>query len=506
MEANFFRFLAVELGAFLNGRRIEKVYQPAPNIWTIKIQNTGAPLFMLFRPAKSAGHLFLSHTKPANPQQVATMAMWFRKRLANRKIIAWSADWPALRLALELSPRDNPPCGRFLLFDCREGLSLVDELDEGYSLQPDWPALEDVIDDPDVWRGYPQISPLLRRELASLPQAGALDLYLSLAGGTASTFYLETSHGEAQPPVAWPVAGAETFPSAMEASNAYGERTLFPLLEMEEDRPERVQLSRARKKIQRNLAKVDEEAARLESLSEERMRGEALQAALYRLKDAEGLESVEVEHPERGLMTVPLNPHLSVTENMERYFRLAAKARRGFPHVERRRRELLDQLAAVEEGRLPEDFPVHRDADAPAASPLPTRYRGLAVSLFRSSDGFTMIRGKNKQANHAMLSKAASPFDYWFHLADGPSSHLILKRDHPSQEVPETTLAEAAILCGLKSSRSEERKADVMYALVKDVRKVKGFAQGQVRVDQREGTLRVELDASLETKLTKPLE
>ncbi|MDD3312200.1 NFACT RNA binding domain-containing protein, partial [Pseudodesulfovibrio sp.] len=235
-------------------------------------------------------------------------------------------------------------------------------------------------------------------------------------------------------------------------------------------------------------------------------RGEALQAALYRLKDAEGLESVVVDHPERGPMTVPLNPHLSVTENMERYFRLAAKARRGFPHVERRRRELLDQLAAVEEGRLPEDFPAPRDADAPAASPLPTRYRGLAVSLFRSSDGFTLIRGKNKQANHAMLSKAASPFDYWFHLAEGPSSHLILKRDHPGQEVPESTLAEAAILCGLKSSRSEERKADVMYALVKDVRKVKGFAQGQVRVDQREGTLRVELDASLEKKLAKPIE
>ncbi|MDD3313785.1 MAG: hypothetical protein PHP91_16770, partial [Pseudodesulfovibrio sp.] len=313
MEANFFRFLAVELGTFLSGRRIDKIHQPAPNVWTVKIQNTGTPLFLLFRPAKSAGHFFLSPTKPANPQQVAAMAMWFRKRLANRKVVAWHADWPALRLALELSPRDNPPCGRFLVFDCREGLSLIEELDEGYTRQPDWPALEDVIDDPDVWRDYPQISPPLRRELTRRPLPEALSIYLSLAGGTADAFYLETSEGEAQPPVAWPVAGAEAFASALEAANAHGERTLFPLLEMAEDRPERVQLSRARKKIRRNLAKLDEEAARLEGFSEERARGEALQAALYRLKDAEGLESVVVDHPERGPMTVPLNPHLSVT-------------------------------------------------------------------------------------------------------------------------------------------------------------------------------------------------
>ncbi len=41
-----------------------------------------------------------------------------------------------------------------------------------------------------------------------------------------------------------------------------------------------------------------------------------------------------------------------------------------------------------------------------------------------------------------------------------------------------------------------------MYALVKDVRKVKGFAHGQVAVDKKLGTLRVNLDPNLEKKLT----
>lgn len=200
-------------------------------------------------------------------------------------------------------------------------------------------------------------------------------------------------------------------------------------------------------------------------------------------------------------MTVELNPHLSVTENMEKYFRLAAKAQRGFPHIERRRKELQRELDNIENGQVAVPDPKPQRASEPGSPSLPKRYKGLAVSLFRSSDGFTIIRGKNKQANHDILSKAASPFDYWFHVADGPSSHIILKRDHPGQDVPETTLTEAAVLCGLKSYRRDDGKADVMYALVKDVRKVKGFAPGQVMVDKKLGTLRVALNPALEDTL-----
>lgn len=502
MEANFFRFLAAELGTLLVGRRLDKVFAPALDVWTLNIQNKGTPLHALFRPAKTAGHLFLSSTKPVNPQQVPAMAMWFRKRLKNRRILAWHVDWPSLRLALELTPRDTPPCGNYLILDCRNGMTLAETLDESFTQQPDWPALDDVLDEEDIWRDYPHISPPLRKALAKRSPEEAHKLYFSVATGSAETFYLPKTPTGFLPPVAWEVEDAESFATALDAANAYGERTLFPLMEMEENKPERTLLKRARKKILRNLARLDEEQKRLQSLADEQSKGEALQAELYRLKDTEGLEAVEVEHPAHGLMTVPLNPHLTVTENMEKYFRLAAKAQRGFPHLKRRRKELLAQLENLESGCVPEqNFGHAAETVSPAQPSLPKRYKGLAISLFHSSDGFTIIRGKNKKANHDILSKAASPFDYWFHVADGPSSHVILKRDHPGHEVPDSTLTQAAILCGLKSYRKDDNRADVMYALVKDVRKVKGFAHGQVMVDKKIGTLRVELDDSLEKSL-----
>nr|WP_321257498.1 NFACT RNA binding domain-containing protein [uncultured Pseudodesulfovibrio sp.] len=504
MEANFFRFLGEELASSLVGRRIDKVFGPTPGIWTIKIQNTGDPLHLIYRPAKSAGHLFLSATKPANPQDAPAMAMWFRKRLRGRKILSVHTNWPRLQMALHLTPRDEPESGNYLLIDCRTGMELVDTLEHDFNHQPEWPALEDVLTEADIWREYPHISPRLRKVLNSLPEDQAHALYFGVATGSTESFYLPKTKEGWSPPLAWSSATEEeTFPSALDAANAYGERTLFPMMEMEEDKPQRILVKRARKKIRRNLARLDEEKNRLDVLAQEQIKAEALQAELYRFKKAEGLEEIEVTHPVHGTMTVPLNPFLSPTENMAKYFKLAAKAQRGFPHIERRRKELLRQLQKAEDGTL-EIHPAIQasqsiEQDGPSA--LPKRYRDLAVALFHSSDGFIILRGKNKKANHDMLSKAASPFDYWFHIQDGPSSHVILKRDHPGQDVPENTLNEAAILCGLKSYRKDDDKADVMYALVKDVRKVKGFNLGQVAVDKKIGTLRVELDPTLEDSL-----
>ncbi|MBI9079912.1 MAG: DUF814 domain-containing protein [Pseudodesulfovibrio sp.] len=504
MEANFFRFLAVEFDCELTGRRIDKVFGPAPGVWTLTLQNSGAPLHLIFRPAKSAGHFFLSPIKPANPQNAPAMAMWFRKRLRNRKIVACHIDWPNLRLALELTPRDEPGSGTYLILDCRTGMKLVDALDDRFGRQPDWPALEDVLDDPEIWRDYPHISPPLRNAVTSRSIEDAHALYFNVASGSANVFYLPGTENHWLPPLAWSsLKQEERFDSAIDAANTFGERTLFPLMEMDEEKSERTLIKRARKKLKRSLSNLDVEEARLQKLYNERIKAEALQAELYRFKTAEGLDEIEVTHPEHGPMTVPLNPHLSPTENMEKYFKLAAKAQRGFPHIKRRRKELLNQIEQLDKIGLSDPTRTEhgetKTADGPPS--LPKRYKDLAVALFRSSDGFTIIRGKNKKANHDMLSRAASSFDYWFHVEDGPSSHVILKRDHPGHEVPDTTLIEAAILCGLKSYRSEDTKADIMYALVKDVRKVKGFAQGQVAVDKKLGTLRVELDPSLEKTL-----
>ena len=122
----------------------------------------------------------------------------------------------------------------------------------------------------------------------------------------------------------------------------------------------------------------------------------------------------------------------------------------------------------------------------------------MAAHVYRTSDGFLALRGKNAKANDQLL-RLASPFDLWFHAADGPGAHVILRRDHPGREAPRASLEEAAGLAALASFAAGAGTADVWMARVADVRRIKGGPAGQVTVSRILETLRVAVDPALET-------
>ena len=522
MEANFFRHLAAEAGELLVGRRIEKIFGPATDVWTFRVQNKGGRLHLLYRPAKSAGLFFLSAIKPVNPANAPARVMWLRKRVSNRIILGCFADWVNLRFVFELSPRKEPGHGRYMILDIRDDVRLADDLPEGCIPCSDllkdcpvkWPELSQVQDDQEIWRNFPQISPPLRKYLRSVPMEDIATAYGRISAGCAETFYVKNSPKRPEMPLVWPPAPTkntvevelevEEHDKALDAASVYGEQILFPYLEKAENNPELVKLKRDRKKHRKLMKRLDEEEQKLKGRISLKVQAEALQSELWKIANLEELpESIELNHPTEGPVTVDLDTTLSASGNMEKLFKLAAKGQRGLVHLARRKNEAAKQQAGIEikQRSLHTDTPAKKKAEGPAIPTVPKKYKNLAVALFTSSDGYLIIRGKNKKANHEILSKAASPFDYWFHLSDGPSSHIILKRDHPNQEVPERTMREAAILCGLKSFMKDSGKVDIMCALVKDVRKVKGFAHGQVMVDNVLETIRVELDDQLEDKL-----
>jgi len=504
MEANFFRFLAGELTTAFIGHRIEKVHSPADGVLILTLYGQGAKVHLAFRPAKSAGLLFVSDQRPGNPPAASARVMWLRKRLTGRRLLSARVDWPELRLAFSLSPRDLPAAGNWLVLDLREDLALAEDFPT--PPQPAWPTLERVLDDAEVWREYPQATPPLRRHLAALARTDptkAANLLESLATGHAQGFYLPLGNSpHAASPLLWPPLeggpdAAPRFDTAMEAARAFGERALFAQLNTLEAREDQDKAASARKRLKRQLDLLDKDEARHRALADLARPAEALQIVLSSLHATPQAQSIVLDHPAHGPQEVPLDPRLTPPENMARLFRMAAKGRRGLEHVARRRADLLAGVG-------PEVFPARTEGIRMASLPVPTlpkRYQGLAVALFRTSDGFLVLRGKSSQANHAILSRAASPHDYWLHVAGGPSAHVILRRDYPDQPVPEQSLIEAATLCALKSYRKDDAKAEVLLARVKDVRKVKGAAIGSVAVDEVERTLLVGLDQEMEERL-----
>jgi len=516
MEANFFRFLAGEVATLLATMRVEKVHGPAEGVTALTLHSPGRKLQLLFRPAKSAGLLFVSDKRPANPFTAPARVMWLRKRLTGRRLLEPRIDWPNLRLGFALSPRDIPQAGNWLVFDLRAELTLAEDFPPVQ--QPAWPSLARILDDAEVWREHPQATPPLRRRLCALAKADPLQaqrLLGRLATGLCDGFF---THGDA-PPLVWSEAVSEfsesplphqgtqavqvtQHESALEATRVHGERVLFSQLARGEEAEAQDHATQARKRLKRQLALLDKDEKRHAALAALALPAEALQTSLSGLmKHAQGQSSVVLEHPVRGPLEIPLDPRLGPVENMARLFQQAARGRRGLEHVARRRELLLagqgPELLPARERRT--ELAAPTKAEAPLL--LPKRYQGLAVACFRTTDGFLVLRGKSSQANHELLSKAASPHDYWLHAAGGPSAHVILRRDSPDQPVPEQSLLEAAGLCALKSWRKDDAKAEVMLARVKDVRKVKGAAIGSVAVDEIERMLLVGLDPGLEERL-----
>ncbi|MBI5519301.1 MAG: DUF814 domain-containing protein [Desulfovibrio sp.] len=499
MEANFFRFLADELAAALTGLRIEKVHGPSEAVTVLTLHGRDGKKHLIFRPAKQAGLLFLSAQRPANPLAAPARVMWLRKRLTGRRLLEARVDWPGLRLAFALTPRDVPQAGSWLVFDLRSELSLADDFPVG--AQPSWPPLARILDDADIWRAHPQVTPPLRRRLSTLAQTApgqSAALLAQLASGSAKGFFLAPG----SVPLLWPAGEDgvdEGFDTALEAARVHGERLLFTQLARADEAEALDAAAQARKRLKRQLDLLDKDQERHARLAALSIPAEALQIVLSGMASTPRQPRITLEHPTHGPVEVPLDPRLSPSENMARLFQQAAKGRRGLEHTARRREQLLAGVG-------PEVLPARAKSQHPIARPvapllLPKRYQGLAVACFRTSDGFLVLRGKSSQANHDMLSRAASPHDYWLHAAGGPSAHVILRRDYPDQPVPEQSLVEAATLCALKSWRKDDAKAEVLLARVKDVRKVKGAAIGSVAVDEVERTLLVALDPALEDRL-----
>jgi hypothetical protein len=384
----------------------------------------------------------------------------------------------------------------------RGEMTLTEDLGADFGQLPgEYPDLRRILADPGIFRSLPQISPPLRRRLSNTPPEEGQRLLDRLNRGRPDGFFVYfTAQGGAKA-LCWEPEGVESerFDSALAAAACIGEQQVFSLVERRREAAPRVEGRRKLKRATRTLERLQTETARLERMLAEKELGVVLQAHLYRLEGLEGLHSVRLPGRHGGEIEIPLDPTRTPVQNMQNYFQRAAKAARGLKRLRQRMAEVSKDFsqAAAAEGDGPEPSAERRTK----RSPIPARFRGAAVAVFDSSDGFLILRGKNAKAND-LLVKRASPFDYWLHAAQAPGAHVLLRRDHPSVEVPERSLREAATLAALRSDLAGQASADVLCVEAKHVRKPKGAAAGAVEVESSR-TLRVALDPDLEKRLAR---
>jgi predicted ribosome quality control (RQC) complex YloA/Tae2 family protein len=244
--------------------------------------------------------------------------------------------------------------------------------------------------------------------------------------------------------------------------------------------------------------------------------GELLLANLHQaLKTETGFKLTDYFDEGQSLIEIPSADKPTPQEAAEHYFRLARKARNGLaaidsrlPEIERELATLDQQLAQIEHLTRIEDL----DAFA-ARLALPGRSRKqelkkspgakkareekiTGVRRYRSSDGYEILVGRTDRDNDNLTFKLAKSYDLWFHAADYPGSHVVL-RNPGRKDVPPRAVTEAAQLAAKFSQAKGSAKVAVNYCQRKFVSKMKGFAPGQVRLSSFK-TVMVEPGESVE--------
>ena len=124
--------------------------------------------------------------------------------------------------------------------------------------------------------------------------------------------------------------------------------------------------------------------------------------------------------------------------------------------------------------------------------------KALPPIEYKSSDGFTILVGRNNHQNDQLSLKFAEKSDVWLHTQGITGSHVLILTD--GAVPPDKTIEEAAVIAAVNSRGRGSNLVPVDYCLAKYVKKPAGAKPGKV-IFTNYKTAFVRPDTELEQKL-----
>ncbi len=292
------------------------------------------------------------------------------------------------------------------------------------------------------------------------------------------------------------------------------------------------QLERCKRKAEL----LQQEMAVIEEAAQYRLQGELLLAYQHEIQQGQttialhnfftqqntgdGVDSEDSE--QRNMVSVILDPRFDAVGNANRFFNKYHKLRRAADLVPGQMEQNTAELATVEQlladlvlAETPPEVALVK-AEVQTAGYMKGKYSkptkqelkaakkgksgkggkqakgkpvvpGGGVPLYaQSSDGFTLLIGKNSRQNEEVTFHQATGNDIWLHAHGVPGSHVIIKV--AGREVPHSTIEQAAQLAAYYSQARGSTTVLVDYTLQRHVRHMKGGGPGMV-IYERERTL-----------------
>lgn len=244
-------------------------------------------------------------------------------------------------------------------------------------------------------------------------------------------------------------------------------------------------LRKGLEKARRKMDKREKDKKGAESAPRDQLYGDLLlayastipsRATEFRTSDWEG-----------RFVAIPLEPHLSATENAERFYTRAKKKKRALAVLDEQIALAAEECAfweelifAAEGAENRTDLEEVRKA-IPGTRAAKTRRAPEAPSSGPrrfEHDGFQLLVGRNPAQNERLSLRDASRDDRWFHVRLGAGSHVLLRT--AGREPSEATVLAAAWLAATYSRAHNDTRCAVVTTQARYLKKPKGGPLGKV--------------------------
>lgn len=244
-------------------------------------------------------------------------------------------------------------------------------------------------------------------------------------------------------------------------------------------------------RIQRKLVIQKQELLDSENRETYKMYGDLLNANLYAFQKGDASVTVqnfyEDGYPE---ITIPLDSALTPAKNAQKYYtdyRKAKTAEEKLKTLIAQSEQELVYLDSIFDAltRTTGESELLEIREELAEQGYLRNYRNKNKMIhaqpplqYRSSDGFTILCGRNNKQNDKLTLKTAHNYDLWLHTQKIAGSHVIVLAD--GKEIPDRTIEEAAVIAAYNSHARDSAQVPVDYTRVRNVKKPKGAKPGMV--------------------------
>lgn len=244
--------------------------------------------------------------------------------------------------------------------------------------------------------------------------------------------------------------------------------------------------------LERNIKKYDLQLRQMKDTEKKdkyKVYGELLNTYGYNV--APGSKSMEaLNYYTNEMITIPLDPLLSASENAKKYFDKYGKLKRTYEALSTLTLEVkaeIDHLESIQTAldiALQEEDLIQIKEELIESGYIRRKGGSKKIKItsrpfhYISGDGYHIYVGKNNFQNDELTFKFASGNDWWFHAKGIPGSHVVVKTN--GDELPDATFEDAARLAAHYSKGKEQDKVEIDYTEKKNVKKPGGSKPGFV--------------------------